>query len=349
MNTLAKMLVSLSMVMVFWPLVGNAERNKPETALAADIWNSFVTRDNLEAFLVTKKNKSEKAAIKTFVSSFPDKLPVAVFKGETIQFGNDTTKWAMDSVNGIWVNNDLYVPNAKTTFMEKVENFKTWSKRIPKTSMLQLWIQPAHAADVDDATAKAMYASFMAEFGQLMNKPCLFSMGETALKEMPAAKVESKEAPPKITSVGILCHDQNPAKETIFTAAHGSSVILKMNGEFAKSKSTDKSFLKKVRIEMNGENRVNVNFIETPTGSEHHTTEIKYQAGGKTEVLNKSETQAKAISACTTELSQRMILAIDKVCSSIKASSYVQRGFGQMSGPPPAKAAPAAQEQPQAK
>ncbi len=349
MGSVSKVLVCALALVIMWPQAGKAERNKYETALAADIWNSFASRDDLEVFLSTKKNKADKAAIKKFVSALPRTLPLAVLKGDVIQFGADATRWAMDSKSGIWVNNQLYVPNGKSTFSEKVDAFKKWTKSASKTSMWHVWIPTAYAADVDDDTAKAMYASFMDEFGKLMNKECMFSMGGTALQEMPPSKAVSKDAPAKITSVGILCHDQNPAKETIFTAAHGPTVVLQMNGEFAKSKSTDKTFLKKVRIQMNGEDRVKVNFVENAAGSEHHTTEIRSQKGGPFEVLDKNQAKIKAISACTTELAERMIVAIDKVCSSIKASSYVQRGFGQMSGPAPGKGAPAAQEQSQAK
>lgn len=348
MQSLSKILMSLSLIVFMWPQLGKAERNKYETALAADVWNSFANRDELEVFLATKKSKADRAAIKTFVSAFSKVLPLAVLKGDTIQFGEDKTKWAIDSSAGVWLNDDVYVPSARSSFAEKIENFKKWNKNPAKTSMFQLWVQPAHA-DVDDATAKAMYASFMDEFGKLMNKDCMFSMAGTALKELPATKVATKEVPSKITSVGIVCHDQNPAKETIFTVNHGANTVLTMNGQFAKSESTDKEFLKKVRIEMNGENRVNVNFIEAGEGSEHHTTEIRYQSGAPMEVLSKNEARSKAISACTADLSQRMILAINKVCSSIKASSYVQRGFGQMSGAPPEKAVPAEQEKAQAK
>jgi hypothetical protein len=70
--------------------------------------------------------------------------------------------------------------------------------------------------------------------------------------------------------------------------------------------------------------------------------DVKYEVGGKAEVLDKNQIQAKATSACTAELAQRMITAVTKVCDNRKASGLVQKNFGQTSGPAPAKVAPGA-------
>lgn len=90
---------------------------------------------------------------------------------------------------------------------------------------------------------------------------------------------------------------------------------------------------------MAGENRVNVNFIESETGPAVHTMDVKYKAGGNFETLDRNQIQAKSSSACTAELAQRMITAINKVCDNRPASGYFQRNYGQNSGPAPAGAA----------
>lgn len=343
MGPVLKTMVGVILVAVLWTQTSHAEVNKYGTALAGDVWNSLSSRQELETFLTTGKKKSEQAEIKKILSGLKNKPTATFVNRESILFGTAQTKWSLDSTGGIWVNGKLFEAKENSSVSETVKQFEVWKKQNQKTSMMSLWVQPAYAQTASglEAADDAVYVAFMTEFQQLVNKPCLYQMGEEVLKRL--AEKAPGSTKPKITSMGIICPDQNPNNEAIYAAASGPNIVVMMNGEYAKSPSTSKSYLKKVKIGMNGENRVNVNFIESTTGSDVHTMDIKYEAGGKAEVLDKNQIQAKATSACTAELAQRMITAVTKVCDNRKASGLVQKNFGQTSGPAPAKAAPGAE------
>tara|TARA_B110001454_G_scaffold122548_1_gene114388 strand:- start:3492 stop:4484 length:993 start_codon:yes stop_codon:yes gene_type:complete len=325
-----------------------AEVNKHGTALAADVWNSLKTVNELETFLIKGKKKADQAEIKKILSQLKVK-PAAVFVNrESVQFGTSETKWSLDVEGGVWVNGKLFVAKEGSSIGETLKQYKVWKKQNVKTSMMSLWVPSAYAQTQSglEPADDAAYVTFMTEFGQLMNRPCLYQMAGEALKKIAEKSPEGAE--PKITTMAIICSDQNPNKETIYGAASGSNIAIMMNGEYANSPSTSKSYLKKVRISLNGENRVNVNFIESATGSDVHTMEVK-PPGGKTEVLDKNQIQSKSTIACTAELAQRMITTINTVCDNRKASGYVQKSLGQTSGPAPAKAGAAAGSEAQAK
>jgi hypothetical protein len=344
MGLVLKSMMCVILVAVLWTKTSRAEVNKYRTALAGDVWNSLSTREELETFLTTGKKKSEQAEIKKILSALKKKPTATFVNREFILFGTAQTKWSLDSTRGIWMNGKLFEAKENSSVSETVKQFEVWKTQNQKKSMINLWMQPAYAQNATglDAPDDAVYIAFMTEFEQLVNKPCLYQMGKEVLKKL--AEKAPGSTKPKITTMGIVCPDQNRSEEAIYAAASGSDIVIMMKGEFAESPSTSKMYLKQVKIEMNGENRVNVNFIESAMGSNVHTMDVKYKAGGKADVFDKNQIQANSISACTAELAQRMITAVKKVCDNREASGLVQKNFGQTTGAPaPVSAASGAQ------